>query len=66
MAKTVKKVSFSKGLISREGSELMITEIGKDDTKTYNLNKVIDEFVGQEGVSLTINIDDDIPAEEDD
>ena len=66
MAKTVKKVSFSKGLISREGSELMITEIGKDDTKTYNLNKVIDEFVGQEGVSLTISIDDDIPAEEDD
>ena len=65
MAKTVKKVSFSKGLISREGSELMITEIGKDDTKTYNLNKVIDEFVDQEGVSLTI-IDDDIPAEEDD
>lgn len=66
MAKTVKKVSFSKGLISREGSELMITEIGKDDTKTYNLNKVIDEFVDQEGVSLTISIDDDIPAEEDD
>lgn len=66
MAKTVKKVSFSKGLISREGSELMITEIGKDDTKTYNLNKVIDEFVGQEGVSFTISIDDDIPAEEDD
>lgn len=66
MAKTVKKVSFSKGLISREGSELMITEIGKDDTKTYNLNKVIDEFVGQEGVNLTISIDDDIPAEEDD
>nr|DAL62629.1 MAG TPA_asm: YonK protein [Caudoviricetes sp.] len=66
MAKTVKKVSFSKGLISREGSELMITEIGKDETKTYNLNKVIDEFVGQEGVSLTISIDDDIPAEEDD
>ena len=45
MAKTVKKVSFSKGLISREGSELMITEIGKDETKTYNLNKVIDEFI---------------------
>ena len=66
MAKTVKKVSFSKGLISREGSELMITEIGKDETKTYNLNKVIDEFIGQEGVSLTISIDDDIPAEEDD
>ena len=44
MAKTVKKVSFSKGLISREGSELMITEIGKDETKTYNLNKVIDEL----------------------
>ena len=66
MAKTVKKVSFSKGLISREGSELMITEIGKDETKTYNLNKVIDEFIGQEGVSLTFSIDDDIPAEEDD
>ena len=66
MAKTVKKVSFSKGLISREGSELMITEIGKDETKTYNLNKVIDEFIGQEGVSPTISIDDDIPAEEDD
>ena len=66
MAKTVQKVRFSKGLISREGSEFMITEIGKDDTKTYNLNKVIDKFIGQEGVSLTISIDDDIPAEEDD
>lgn len=65
MAKTVKKVSFTKGLISREGSDLIIIEIGKDDTKTYNLNKIIDDFVGQEGVSITISIDDDIPADED-
>ena len=34
----------------------------KDDSTDYNLSAVLDSFIGQEGISLSIGVDDDVPA----
>lgn len=62
MAKITKKYAFSKGTISFENGKYTITEIGKDDSTDYNLSAVLDSFVGLEGVSLSIGVDDEVPA----
>lgn len=65
MARTTRRTSFVKGTITRENGELIITEVLKDDTKVYNLDRAIDEYLGLEGVSVTISVDDVVPAEDD-
>lgn len=65
MARTTRRTSFVKGTITRENGELIITEVSKDDTKVYNLDRAIDEYLGLEGVSVTISVDDVVPAEDD-
>ena len=62
MAKITKKYAFSKASISFENGKYTITEITKDDSTDYNLSAVLDSFVGLEGVSLSIGVDDDVPA----
>lgn len=62
MAKITKKYAFSKATISFENGKYTITEINKDDSTDYNLSAVLDSFVGLEGVSLSIGVDDDVPA----
>lgn len=62
MAKKSTKVAFSKATITFENGKYTITEITKDDSTDYNLSAVLDSFVGLEGVSLSIGIDDDVPA----
>lgn len=62
MAKITKKYAFSKATISFEGGKYTITEINKDDSTDYDLSAVLDSFVGLEGVSLSIGVDDDVPA----
>ena len=62
MAKKSTKVAFSKASISFENGKYTITEINKDDSTDYNLSAVLDSFIGQEGVSLSISTDDDVPA----
>ena len=62
MAKKSTKVAFSKASISFENGKYTITEITKDDSTDYNLSAVLDSFVGLEGVSLSIGVDDDVPA----
>ena len=62
MAKKSTKVAFSKATISFENGKYTITEITKDDSTDYNLSAVLDSFVGLEGVSLSIGVDDDVPA----
>ena len=62
MAKKSTKVAFSKASISFENGKYTITEITKDDSTDYNLSAVLDSFIGQEGVSLSISTDDDVPA----
>ena len=62
MAKITKKYAFSKATITFENGKYTITEINKDDSTDYDLSAVLDSFVGLEGVSLTIGVDDDVPA----
>ena len=62
MAKITKKYAFSKATITFENGKYTITEITKDDSTDYNLSAVLDSFIGQEGVSLSIGVDDDVPA----
>ena len=62
MAKITKKYAFSKATITIENGKYTITEITKDDSTDYNLSAVLDSFVGLEGVSLSIGVDDDVPA----
>ena len=62
MAKKSTKVAFSKATISFENGKYTITEITKDDSTDYDLSAVLDSFIGQEGVSLSISTDDDVPA----
>ena len=62
MAKITKKYAFSKATITFENGKYTITEITKDDSTDYDLSAVLDSFIGQEGVSLSISTDDDVPA----
>ena len=62
MAKKSTKVAFSKATITFENGKYTITEITKDDSTDYDLSAVLDSFVGLEGVSLSISVDDDVPA----
>ena len=68
MAKKSTKVAFSKASISFENGKYTITEITKDDSTDYDLSAVLDSFIGQEGISLSIGVDDDVPviSDEDD
>lgn len=61
MAKITKKYSFSKGDLTKDGDEFILTEISKDSSSEYNLSSVLNEFVGLSGVNITISIDDEIP-----
>ena len=62
MAKKSTKVAFSKATITFENGKYTITEITKDDSTDYDLSAVLDSFIGLEGVSLSIGVDDDVPA----
>ena len=62
MAKITKKYAFSKGTITFENGKYTITEIGKDDSTDYDLSAVLDSFIGLAGISLSIGVDDDVPA----
>ena len=62
MAKKSTKVAFSKATITFENGKYTITEITKDDSTDYDLSAVLDSFIGQEGISLSIGVDDDVPV----
>ena len=61
MAKKSTKVAFSKATITFENGKYTITEITKDDSTDYDLSAVLNSFIGQEGVSLSIGVDDEVP-----
>lgn len=65
MAKLTKKYSFSRGEISLVDGKYIITEVNKDSTEEFNLSEVLDNFIGLSGVSLSIEVDDAVPAIED-
>jgi hypothetical protein len=65
MSKKSLKLSFSKANLSKnDKGEYMVEEVSKDETKTYNLSKALDEFIGLEGLSISIGQDSVLPSEE--
>ena len=62
MAKKSKSIAFKNAVIDK--AEGTITEITKDDTKVYSIEKLLEDWDQVEGVSLTIKQDDDVPADE--
>lgn len=65
MSKKTLKLTYNKAtLLKNDKNEYMIEEVSKDDTKTYNLSKALDEFVGLEGLSISIGQDSILPSEE--
>ncbi len=57
MAKIQRKFGFSNAVITKENGVYMITEYEKDETNTYNLSEVLNEFLDKDGVSLNIGVD---------
>ena len=50
-----RSVSFSKAILSKENGKYIITEVGKDDSKEYNLSEVLDNWLEIEDVKITIS-----------
>jgi len=61
MAKASKSINFKNAQIDK--AKNLITEVSKDDTKFYSLSKLIDEWNGIEGVSITIKKDDELESD---
>ena len=55
--KESRTVSFSKAIISQEDDKYIITEIGKDDSREYDLSKVLDDWLEIENIKITISKD---------
>jgi len=62
MAKVSKSQTFKGAVIDKKAKT--ITEFTKDDSRTYNLDKILEAWDGIEGITLTIKQDDEIPADE--
>ena len=62
MAKASKSIAFKNATIDK--SEMTITEITRDDTKVYSLDKLIEDWDGIEGISIVIKKDGDVPTDE--
>ncbi len=61
MAKQSKSISFKNATISiADGT---ITEILRDESKTYLIDKLLRDWDNIEGVSLTIKLDEEAPAD---
>lgn len=61
MAKVQKSISFRNSTIDNES--MTITEINKDDEKTYDLKKILKDWSGIEGLSFSIKQDEELPSE---
>ena len=62
MAQAKKAVTFKKAIIDTKDST--ITEFTKDETNVYNLQDVLAEWNGVEGISITIQNTSEIPPVE--
>ena len=49
--------------VYKEDDVYMVTETTKDDTKTYNLNDVLDGLAGASNVSITITTSEEVVPE---
>lgn len=62
MAKASKSIAFKNAVIDK--TEGTIVETTKDSIKIYFIDKLLDEWDGINGLSITIKQDDDVPADE--
>lgn len=64
MAKTTKDFSSSNSMIDFEGMKLIELPKKKDDpTKVYNLEDILKQFNGVEGITFTISTKQEIEPE---
>jgi len=57
MAKQSQSISFRNAVLNAD--DMTITEYEKDETKVYDLMKVLREFHGKDGLSAMIKLGDD-------
>lgn len=62
MAKITRKYNFNRAEIEFDTNtnKYVITEIGKEDSVSYDLSSILDSFAGLSGISLSISIDDEV------
>lgn len=63
MAKKSLSWSFQKVEIFLDNDEIIAVEKGKDEEKSYNLTNILKSLEGQDGLSIKIGYDNDIPSE---
>lgn len=60
--KRTKSISLKNATINLE--DATVTEYMKDETKTYNIHKILEDWDHVDGVSITIKQDDEVSADE--
>lgn len=60
--KRTKSISLKNATINLEDGT--VTEYTKDETKTYNIRKILEDWNHVDGVSITIKQDNEVPADE--
>ena len=63
MAKIARSITFKNATISME--DRLITEYLKDETRTYSLDDILQEWNGIEGINFTLKQEDEIKSRED-
>ena len=65
MAKKSINFNFTNAELSLNGNgEFILTEVTKDDVKTFNLSKLLNDLAGNESVSITVKTVDELESEE--
>ena len=65
MAKKSINFNFTNTELSKNGNdEFILTEVTKDDIKTFNLSKLLNDLAGNESVSITVKTVDELESEE--
>lgn len=60
--KRTKSISLKNATINLEDET--VTEYTKDETKAYNIRKILEDWNHVDGVSITIKQDNEVPADE--
>lgn len=60
--KRTKSISLKNATIGLEDGT--VTEYTKDETRTYNIRKILEDWDQVDGVSIAIKQDDEVPADE--
>ena len=65
IAKRTIGIAYTNAELSLNGNgEFILTEVGKDDIKTFNLSKLLNDLAGNESVSITVKTVDELESEE--